>query len=55
MAEQQAFDSLTAVTTVRSTAILQAMENTKPGTLGKVPGFIGNWLPSTDSNRGPSG
>ena len=43
------------VITGKSVAILQAMEKTKLGTLGRVPSFVPKWLPSTDSNRGPSG
>ena len=43
------------VITGKNAAILQAIERTKPDILGKVPGFVGNWLPSTDSNRGLGG
>ena len=43
------------VITGKSVAILQAMEKTKLGTLKRVPSFVPKWLPSTDSNRGPSG
>ena len=36
-------------------ALTKAISRTKPGPFKGVPGFGIGWLPSTDSNRGPSG
>ena len=36
-------------------ALSEAIPKTKPGSCEGVPGFGIGWLPSTDSNRGPSG